>query len=39
MSVDWQSASERLHRYLNLDADLRHDLVALGKERQAGLQT
>ena len=33
MSVDWQSASERLHRYLNLDADLRHDLVALGKEQ------
>jgi len=33
MSVDWQSASERLHRYLNLDADLQHDLVALGKEQ------
>ena len=33
MSVDWQSASERLHRYLNLDADLRHDLAALSKEQ------
>ena len=33
MSVDWQSASERLQRYINLDADLRHDLVALGKEQ------
>ena len=33
MSVDWQSASERLHHYLHLDADLRHDLVALGKEQ------
>ena len=33
MSVDWQSASERLHRYLNLDPDLRQDLVALGKEQ------
>ena len=33
MSVDWQSASERLHHYFNLDPDLRHDLVALGKEQ------
>jgi 2,4-dienoyl-CoA reductase-like NADH-dependent reductase (Old Yellow Enzyme family) len=33
MSVDWQSASERLHHFISMDADLRHDLVALGKEQ------
>jgi len=33
MSVDWQSASERLHRYWNMDPDLRHDLAQLGKEQ------
>ena len=33
MSVDWQSASERLYRYWNMDADLRHDLAQLSKEQ------
>ena len=33
MSVDWQSASERLHRYWNMDPDLRHDLAQLAKEQ------
>ena len=33
MSVDWQTAAERLHRFMSMDADLRHDLVALGEEQ------
>ena len=31
MSVDWQSASERLHRYLSMDPDLQRDLTQLSK--------
>ena len=32
MSVDWQTASDRLNRFHNLDANLRYDLCVLSKE-------
>ena len=32
MSVDWQTASDRLNRFRNLDANLRYDLCVLSKE-------
>ena len=31
MSVDWQTASDRLNRFRNLDANLRYDLCVLSK--------
>ena len=31
MSVDWQTASDRLNYFRALDADLRHDLAQLCK--------
>ena len=33
MSVDWQTASERLNRFRTLDADLQHDLAQLAMEQ------
>ena len=32
MSVDWQTASDRLNRFRSLDANLRYDLCVLSKE-------
>ena len=32
MSVDWQTASDRLNSFHNLDANLRYDLCVLSKE-------
>ena len=32
MSVDFQTASDRLNRFHNLDANLRYDLCVLSKE-------
>ena len=32
MSVDWQTASDRLNSFHNLDAKLRYDLCVLSKE-------
>ena len=32
MSVDWQTASDRLNRFCTLDANLRYDLRSLSKE-------
>jgi len=32
MSVDWQTASDRLNRFHNLDAKLRYDLCVLSKD-------
>ena len=31
MSVDWQSASERLNRFARMDPGLRHELNSLSK--------
>ena len=31
MSVDWQTASDRLNRFRTLDSDLQHDLARLCK--------
>ena len=31
MSVDWQTASDRLNRFRTLDANLRYDLCVLNK--------
>jgi len=33
MSVDWQTASDRLNRYRSLDYDLGHDLAQLCQEQ------
>ena len=32
MSVDWQTASDRLYRFHSLDAHLRYELCVLSKE-------
>jgi len=33
MSVDWQTAADRLNRFRSLDADLQHDLAQLAQEQ------
>ena len=33
MSVDWQTATDRLNRFRGLDADLQHDLAQLAQEQ------
>ena len=32
MSVDWQTASDRLYRFHNMDTKLRYDLCVLSKD-------
>ena len=33
MSVDWQTASERLNRFVRMDAGLRQDLARVSKDQ------
>ena len=33
MSVDWQTASERLNRFVRMDAGLRQDLAKVSKDQ------